>query len=340
MGKARQAHGAAAFGTKIFVFGGLHHVPLERADDLDSPRRFACLLASIECLPIENMVACSDTTTPDFEACGWKAQGRMPFPLADFGTLKTSTGDIIILGGVKPATKGLAIDQPWQLHQWPEKAWCDDTYPRRDYGPACDGCSTVTTNLVYSFNPVTTIWSKLPPLRQPRAQFGCCVLLDGTVVVAGGFSQDDLNNPHELLRSVEVLYPAAEAWAPLAPLPLPLKGLTLSAVHGELFAVGGFDHEQAYDAVLSLQPLHGTWELKGQLGSNRWSHSTIVHNDRLLSLGGLEYQPRHIPRSDIWRTPDEVISCQITQSPLVPEVTTLPCVGAELQQTSVYVCLG
>ncbi|KAL4038679.1 hypothetical protein IC575_002302 [Cucumis melo] len=44
-----------------------------------------------------------------------------------------------------------------------------------------------STNEVWSFDPITRMWSMRAPMLVPRAMFACCVV-DGKIIVAGGFT--------------------------------------------------------------------------------------------------------------------------------------------------------
>ncbi|KAE8009748.1 hypothetical protein FH972_006166 [Carpinus fangiana] len=78
--------------------------------------------------------------------------------LAHFGAV-TAAGKLFVLGGGSDAVDPLTGDQ--------------------------DG--SFATNEVWSYDPVTRQWSARAPMLVPRSMFACCVL-DGKIVVAGGFT--------------------------------------------------------------------------------------------------------------------------------------------------------
>lgn len=78
--------------------------------------------------------------------------------LAHFGAV-TAAGKLFVLGGGSDAVDPLTGDQ--------------------------DG--SFATNEVWSYDPVTRQWSSRAPMLVPRSMFACCVL-DGKIVVAGGFT--------------------------------------------------------------------------------------------------------------------------------------------------------
>ncbi|EPS58343.1 hypothetical protein M569_16471 [Genlisea aurea] len=101
--------------------------------------------------------------------------------LAHFGTV-SAAGKLYVLGGGSDAVDPLTGDQ--------------------------DGC--FATDEVWSFDPVTRKWAHCAPMIVPRAMFGCCVLEDGRIVVAGGFT-----NSRKSISKAEIYDPENDRWAPI-----------------------------------------------------------------------------------------------------------------------------
>ncbi|XP_076024140.1 kelch repeat and BTB domain-containing protein 11-like [Genypterus blacodes] len=92
-----------------------------------------------------------------------------------------------------------------------------------------DGCSKMSA-LVFCYNPLTSLWSQIRSLSQPRSQLKL-VSMDGYLYAIGG----------ECLFTVERYDPRIDRWSPVAMLP---KG-SLAVAHeatscnGDLFVSGG-----------------------------------------------------------------------------------------------------
>ncbi|KAL3827973.1 hypothetical protein ACJIZ3_016775 [Penstemon smallii] len=101
--------------------------------------------------------------------------------LAHFGVVSTA-GKLFVLGGGSDAVDPLTGDH--------------------------DGC--FSTNEVWSYNPITRQWTTCAPMIIPRAMFGCCVLDDGKIIVAGGFT-----DCRKSISKAEVYDPERDTWAPI-----------------------------------------------------------------------------------------------------------------------------
>ena len=97
--------------------------------------------------------------------------------LAHFGAVSTA-GKLFVLGGGSDAVDPLTGDQ--------------------------DG--SFATNEVWSYDPIIRQWAPRAPMLVPRAMFACCVL-DGKIVVAGGFT-----SCRKSISQAEIYDPEKDAW--------------------------------------------------------------------------------------------------------------------------------
>ncbi|KNA23759.1 hypothetical protein SOVF_022230 [Spinacia oleracea] len=104
--------------------------------------------------------------------------------LAHFGAVSTG-GKLYVLGGGSEAVDPSTGDQ--------------------------DG--SFATNEVWSYDPVMRKWAQCAPMLVPRAMFACCVL-DGKIVVAGGFTICRKSIAH-----AEVYDPEKDTWVSIPDLP-------------------------------------------------------------------------------------------------------------------------
>lgn len=100
--------------------------------------------------------------------------------LANFGAVSTA-GKLFVLGGGSDAVDPLTGDQ--------------------------DG--SFATNEVWSYDPVTRQWSPRASMLLPRSMFACCVL-DGKIVVAGGFT-----SCRKSVSQAEIYDPEKDIWIPI-----------------------------------------------------------------------------------------------------------------------------
>ena len=70
-----------------------------------------------------------------------------------------------------------------------------------------DQDGSFATDEVWSFDPVIRKWSQCKPMLDPRAMFACCVL-DGKIVVAGGFT-----SCRKSIVQAEVYDPELNTWS-------------------------------------------------------------------------------------------------------------------------------
>lgn len=89
------------------------------------------------------------------------------------------------------------------------------------------------------------------PLQEVTA-----AVLDGTIVVAGGFE-----STVRIVPTVRRLDPAEGVWRELPPLPAPRHHLSLVALDGDLYAIGGMES-------LAFEPLTDCWVLRS--GADEW----------------------------------------------------------------------
>jgi len=150
----------------------------------------------------------------------------------------------------------------------------------------------VALDSVEVYAPATGRWLPGPPLGQAREGHSASLLVDGSVLVAGGTREG-----RQALASVERLSAGARGWEPGPPLPAPrwahqavglgdgsealLGGRTLAAV-----ADGGARPEVSL-AVWRFLPREGRWEAAPSLAEGRVGGTAAwVKGLGLLALGG------------------------------------------------------
>jgi N-acetylneuraminic acid mutarotase len=128
-------------------------------------------------------------------------------------------------------------------------------------------------------------WSKAAPASLPRQELYPEVL-NGKIYVAGGL----LNPNTGYSAHFEAYDPAADAWTQLATLPEARHHITLSAVKGTIYGVGGFSggfpNWQAQPTVFAYDPSANTWTRGVDLKLARAEGVAAVVGDKLYLIGG------------------------------------------------------
>lgn len=89
---------------------------------------------------------------------------------------------------------------------------------------------------VLEYDPVRDVWTRKADMPTAREWFSACVL-DGRVYATGG--REYYTAPSGVLSVVEAYDPVTATWAAMPGLATPRMGLSVSAVGGRIFAIGG-----------------------------------------------------------------------------------------------------
>ena len=158
---------------------------------------------------------------------------------------------------------------------------------------------------VECFDTRSQSWASHAPLTQPRYNFGCASL-DGKLYAVGGEFAHGF--AHGRISSMEIFDPATNQWTPGPSLPRARNGLTLEAVNGKLFAIGGcVDRDDDDDGhmpgqeeevavtptaevplttVECFDPQTGLWSLAAPMNIPRSGHASTVVDGCVIVMGG------------------------------------------------------
>ncbi|KAJ8390418.1 hypothetical protein AAFF_G00108120 [Aldrovandia affinis] len=135
------------------------------------------------------------------------------------------------------------------------------------------------------YDPAENKWEIIGSMAVPRYYFGCCEL-QGFIYVIGGISDEGME-----LRSAEVYdpisrrwsaLPVMEKWVEVAPMGVERAGVSVSAVNGLLYAVGGrassrdFSAPVTVDSVEIYDPHLDTWTEIGNMITSRCDGGVAV----------------------------------------------------------------
>jgi hypothetical protein len=133
---------------------------------------------------------------------------------------------------------------------------------------------------VERYDLATSAWSTLAPLTTPRTRHAAVRLLDGRLLVTGGW-----NRPSEF-RSAELYDPRTGVWTQARYMEFDRSSHTATVLaDGRVLVVGGNNvaqHAEIYD------PVQDTWSRTGTMAvPNRASHTaTLLRDGRVLVVGG------------------------------------------------------
>jgi len=116
-----------------------------------------------------------------------------------------------------------------------------------------------SVNTVEVYDPQTNTWATAPPMSEKRRVHGVAAL-GGKIYAAGGLG-DDGPPTSRGLSSVEVFDPQTNSWSAVAPMRAERWCISLTAVRGKLYAVGGCnDTADSLATVEAYDPQQDRWE--------------------------------------------------------------------------------
>ena len=154
------------------------------------------------------------------------------------------------------------------------------------------------------YNPKTNSWRPCTPMRQRRS-LAVAGVVGGRLVVAGGAAE----SAEVILSSVEAF--TGTGWTPLPPMPHPTAAATARVLNGRLYVLGGLRSNKLQ--VLEMTEENGfAWTVKADLPAARWAMASVVHERKIMVMGGkMDGQPSgtysasvvvYDPEEDAWAT--------------------------------------
>mmetsp|Transcript_122758 Transcript_122758/g.358313 ORF Transcript_122758/g.358313 Transcript_122758/m.358313 type:complete len:434 (-) Transcript_122758:29-1330(-) len=166
-----------------------------------------------------------------------------------------------------------------------------------------------TLNTCERFNPVTSVWDPLPPMRQARSAAAAAVLLN-RVYVCGG------NHCGQTLNHVEAYDPARECWQNMCPLLRSRSAAGAAELFGLLYVCGGWSGKQALASVERYNPCTGTWECVAQMQHRREWPMVTVDAGNLYLCGGqdgsedVKAVELYDPKKQVWEILQMSLQCR------------------------------
>lgn len=147
-------------------------------------------------------------------------------------------------------------------------------------------------DLAALYDPVSGIWAGTGHLAEARDSHTATLLLDGTVLVAGGMfcGYGGCGGSSDALRSSAELYdPVSGNWSPTGHLGTARSGHTATLLpNGKVLVVGGQGSSGKLATAELYDPIGGTWSATGAMAVARSNHTaTFLPSGNVLVTGGL-----------------------------------------------------
>ncbi|UJR32458.1 hypothetical protein I4U23_019920 [Adineta vaga] len=134
---------------------------------------------------------------------------------------------------------------------------------------------TTSMNITHQYE-----WNNITSMNQPRYRHTASVLIDGTVLVAGG------SNDNGTLNSTELYDPLKERWITVGNMVDERWEHTTSVLkNGQVLVVGGYN-DRALDSAELYNPTTQTWLKTGRMSHARYYHTASVLMDGKVLVNG------------------------------------------------------
>ena len=142
-------------------------------------------------------------------------------------------------------------------------------------------------SLVEEYNPVTDTWTKKADM--PTAREGLSTItINEKIYAIGGGGTGPKGKFFDILSVVEEYNPATDTWTKKADMPTARIGLSVTAVNGKIYAIGGGDTKtnKVLPTVEVYDTETDTWIKKEDMPLARTYVSTAAVNGRIYVIGG------------------------------------------------------
>ena len=222
----------------------------------------------------------------------------MPKTRASHTATLLNNGKVLVAGGVLQGVTDLktAVLYDAASATWAATGSMAATRERHTANLLADGRVLVTggaglrhgdfTTLATSelYDPLTGSWSPTGNLQIGRYAHTATTLLDGRVLVAGGYNYAN----RQTLDDVEIYNPQTGTWSTTASLNIPRSGHTATLLADGRVLVAGGQNDTVLASSEIYDPASGTWTLSGNLKSARHdSVATRLEGGKVLVEGGL-----------------------------------------------------
>ena len=166
--------------------------------------------------------------------------------------------------------------------------------------------------VVDAYNPATDTWTRKKDMPVSRINFSLGVVA-GKVYLIGGTTGFGAGHEQRMDR-VDVYDPATDTWAKAPKMPSRREPMGVAVVSNRLYVIGGFGWPPAGWGELPLtrideyDPITFQWRKKTDMLDVRYGFSTVVVEDDIYLIGGLNGFPNYSaavnmynPQKEAWR---------------------------------------
>lgn len=238
------------------------------------------------------------TQSSVFDGSGWRPVGRMRYPRWYPTLVALGNGEVVALSGSQTPGVNASIPERWNGSGWTALTGADQklpSYPRAFVEPKQGHVFVAGDLQARVLDPNGSgSWSLGPTRRVADRNYGAAVMLDGTVLFAGGGGRVCPNVPE---RSAEIidLNASSPTWSLTGSMAAARRQLNLTILpDGSVLATGGTsacgasDESGAVFVAERWDPETGQWSTLASASVVRVYHSTAVllPDGRVLSTGG------------------------------------------------------
>lgn len=153
---------------------------------------------------------------------------------------------------------------------------------------------------VEQYDPVTDVWTFLPPMQSERGRFDAVVADGKLFAIAGSNGTNDL-------ATVECYDPQTSKWSSVAPLKLARSHNGCASVNNIVYCVGGCNEQNVLRQCDRYLPDKDVWEPIASLNIGRYQAGCANWHDMIVACGGCDRWSctdsveLYDPRTNVWR---------------------------------------
>ncbi len=228
-------------------------------------------------------------------------------------------GKIYVMGGAGPDNKPVGSVQVYDPATGTWAARAGMPTPRALFGTSAVGGTIYTIGgtikgldklaVVEAYDTATDTWTRRADMPTPRNALATAVV-DGKVYAVGGWGMDQPKGGWEALdpkalasdfATVEAYDPKTDTWAARADMPTPRSHITVSAVGGKIYAIGGgvpprtTRSGEFHPQLEVFDTATNRWERAADLPTPRSVLSSTVVDGRIYVMGGVSSHGSSLP---------------------------------------------
>jgi N-acetylneuraminic acid mutarotase len=160
-------------------------------------------------------------------------------------------------------------------------------------------------------------WTTKADMEIQRYQHSTCAV-NGKIYVIGGATTGGCNQPGS--QSVEEYDPSTNTWMIKEPMPTGRESLSISAVNGKIYAIGGDSQTCSGElsTVEEYDPLTNSWSMKKNMQVPRTGLSTCVVSGKIYAIGGWKHSTNvalkdveeYDPVTNTWTTKADMLNAR------------------------------